>query len=79
MKAVAIMTPEPKYFATKKARLRNFEVPKLRAKTGNTAPNIEPTIITKMDDIRKPMRPSYSFPVSQEGVAPVSGSRTRRV
>ena len=65
MKAVATITPEPKYFAMKKAQAGTPNPFRLAAKTGNQVPRNDPIIITKMDDIRVPMRPSYSLPGSQ--------------
>src|SRR4051812_9026639 len=66
MKVVAMMTPDPKYLAMKKHHLGNPpSLPKRRANTGNTAPNMEPTMITKMEEMRSPMRPSNSLPGSQ--------------
>lgn len=58
MKAVATMTPDPKYFAMKNTQL-GIPIPWCRrAKIGKTAPSVEPTKITKMADIRSPIRPS---------------------
>jgi len=75
IKAVAMITPDPKNFATKKIQPGNpLFLLQRRAKTGKRAPNEEPIKMTKMDDIRKPMRPSNSLPVSQ-----ASPSRFKRV
>lgn len=69
MNAVATITPEPKYFAMKKAH-DGTPTPRCRAaNTGNHVPKNDPTRITKMDDIRKPKRPSNSLPVSHVGTA----------
>jgi hypothetical protein len=69
MNAVAIMTPDAKNFATKKAHEGNRFLPgdfgSLLAQTGNTAAIVEPTKITKTAEIRSPNRPSYSLPSSQ--------------
>jgi hypothetical protein len=78
MKAVAIMTPDPKYFVTKNTQDGILEPPNRFAKMGKTAPKIEQTNITNTDDIRTPIRPSYSFPASQGGGGSAS-SRARRV
>jgi hypothetical protein len=65
MKAVATMTPEPKYFAMKKAHVGTPAPGCLAAKTGNHVPRKDPTRITKMDEMRTPMRPSKSFSEGQ--------------
>ena len=65
MKAVATMTPEPKYFAMKKAHEGTPAPGCLAAKTGNHVPRKDPTRITKMDEMRTPTRPSKSFSVGQ--------------
>ena len=77
MKAVAIITPEPKYFAIKKVSLGTCMRFVLARTTGNSAPCIcqyvlnmyvwrsipknDPNPITNMDDILSPNRPSYPF------------------
>lgn len=61
-KAVATMTPEPKYLATKKIQLGTPKPLFFAAKTGNKAPREEPTRMTKMEEILSPSRPSNSFP-----------------
>lgn len=58
MKAVATMTPEPKYFATKNDQFGAPTLGCLTAKTGKHAPSSEPMRMTKMDEIRRAMRPS---------------------
>jgi hypothetical protein len=65
MKAVATMTPEPKYFAMKKAHEGTPAPGCLAAKTGNHVPRKDPTRMTKMDEMRTPMRPSKSFSEGQ--------------
>ena len=65
MKAVATMTPDPKYFAMKKAHEGTPAPGCLAAKTGNHVPRKDPTRITKMDEMRTPTRPSKSFSVGQ--------------
>ena len=87
MNAVAIMTPEPKYFATKNAQ-SGRPTPRCRlAYTGNAAPafvsdqavevpkdgmlripNNEPNSMTKMAEMRRPIRPSKSFSEVHAGV-----------
>lgn len=64
MKAVAMMTPEPKYFAMKKAVLGTCMRLDLASTMGTTAPRRLPTRMTKMELMRRPRRPSYSLPVS---------------
>ncbi|XMA15735.1 hypothetical protein WAI453_008526 [Rhynchosporium graminicola] len=59
------MTPEPKYFAMKKATggtCMRFDLPYNR----ESIPSIDPNPITKMEETRIPKRPSYSFPLSQD-------------
>jgi hypothetical protein len=58
MKAVATMTPEPKYLAMKKAQsgIRNQGF--CFAKTGKVAPSVDPNQIMKIEAIRNPNRPS---------------------
>lgn len=65
MKAVAMMTPEPKYFAMKKAVLGTCIRLDLASTMGTTAPRRLPIRITKMELMRRPRRPSYSLPVSE--------------
>jgi len=80
MNAVAIITPDPKYFVMKKAkggtRMRFvraaaigskapiFELALLWAAITRLLclPSIDPRPMTKIEDIRRPKRPSYSFP-----------------
>lgn len=64
MKAVAMMTPEPKYFAMKKAVLGTCMRLDLASTMGTTAPRRLPIKMTKMELMRRPRRPSYSLPVS---------------
>lgn len=68
MKAVATITPEPKYLATKNAHAGTPMPFLLAAKTGNHVPRKLPTRMTKMAEMRVPMRPSYPFPVSQAAI-----------
>ena len=75
MKAVVTITPEPKYLAMKKAHAGTPIPCRLAAKTGNHVPRKLPTRITKMDDMRVPMRPSYSFPGSQVDIVAVMVDR----
>lgn len=63
MKAVAMMTPEPKYFAMKKAVLGTCMRLDLASTMGTTAPKRLPTRMTKMELMRSPRWPSYSLPV----------------
>lgn len=80
MKAVATMTPEPKYLARKKAHCGTPRPCLLEANTGNHVPNQAPTRITKIAEIRTPRRPLYSFPVSHAGGASgVSGATSEEV
>jgi len=58
MKAVAIITPEPKYFVMKKANGGTFMRFVLAAAIGSNAPNIDPIPITNIEDILTPIRPS---------------------
>lgn len=80
MKAVAMMTPEPKYLAMKKADLGTRIDFERAARTGKSAPvcvlvcaswlrhvseggmgdipHIDPKPMTKMEEMRRPMRPS---------------------
>lgn len=62
MKAVATMTPEPKYLAMKKAHSGTPMPLCLPAYTGKTAPIADPTMMTKMEEMRRPIRPSNSLP-----------------
>jgi hypothetical protein len=59
------MTPDPKYFAMKKAQEGTPTPGFLAAKTGNHVPRKDPTRMTKMDEMRTPMRPSKSLSVGQ--------------
>jgi hypothetical protein len=73
------MTPEPKYFAMKKAHVGTPAPGCLAAKTGNHVPRKDPTRITKMDEMRTPMRPSKSFSEGQADIVGyVAQSRTGR-
>lgn len=65
MKAVATMTPEPKYLAMKKAHSGTPMPLCLPAYTGKTAPIADPTMMTKMEEMRRPIRPSNSLPLAQ--------------
>jgi hypothetical protein len=65
MNAVARITPDPKYFAMKKAQEGTPTPGFLAAKTGNHVPRKDPTRMTKMDEMRTPMRPSKSLSVRQ--------------
>lgn len=65
MNAVARMTPEPKYLAMKKAQDGTPTPGFLAAKTGNHVPRNDPTRMTKMAEMRMPMRPSKSLSVGQ--------------
>ncbi len=67
MKPVAMITPEPKYFATKNASFGTPTLGRLEANVGNHAPKKDPTKITKIADMRRPKRPSNSFSVAQVG------------
>lgn len=58
MKAVAMMTPEPKYLATKKAILGTRMRSERASMMGTTAPRNEPIIMTKMLDMRRFNLPS---------------------
>lgn len=69
MKAVATMTPEPKYLAMKKAHDGTPTPWCLAAKTGNHVPRKDPTRMTKMAEMRTPMRPSKSLSVGQSAMA----------
>jgi hypothetical protein len=69
MKAVATMTPEPKYLAMKKAHEGTPAPGCLAAKTGNHEPRKDPTRMTKIDEMRTPMRPSKSFSEGQSDMA----------
>lgn len=72
MKAVVTMTPEPKYLAMKNAQA-GTPIPLRRdAKTGNQVPRKLPTKMTKTEEMRVPMGPSYSFPSSQVDIVAVS-------
>lgn len=64
--AVAMMTPDPKYFAMKKTQFGTSLCLLRFAITGKTAPKVDATRMTKMDEMRTPMRPSYSLEPSQE-------------
>lgn len=64
MKAVAMMTPEPKYFATKKAVLGTRMRLDRASTIGTTAPRRLPTRMTKMELMRRPRLPLYSLPES---------------
>lgn len=59
------MTPDPKYFAMKKAQEGTPTPGFLAAKTGNHVPRNDPTRITKMAEMRIPMRPLNSLSVGQ--------------
>jgi hypothetical protein len=41
-------------------------------------PKLDVTMMTKIADTRRPMRPSYSLPVEQAGTGPSSSSLGRR-
>ena len=73
MKAVARMTPDPKYFAMKNAQEGTPTPGFLAAKTGNQVPRNDPTRMTKMAEMRMPMRPSNSLSVGQSDMVAVSG------
>lgn len=64
MKAVAMMTPEPKYFAMKKAVLGTRIRLDLASAMGTTAPRRLPMRMTKMELMRRPKPPLYSLPES---------------
>lgn len=64
MKAVAMMTPEPKYFAMKKAVLGTRMRLDLASAMGTTAPKRLPMRMTKMELMRRPRPPLYSLPES---------------
>ena len=80
MKAVAMMTPDPKYLAPKKTHdgtsfesLRFAKVGKMapgcyeyksalsRSRTNYRLPKRDPAMMTKMAEMRTPIRPSYEF------------------
>ena len=63
MNAVATMTPDPKYLATKNAHAGTPTPLCLAANTGNHAPRNEPMNITKMADILIPNLPLCPFPL----------------
>jgi hypothetical protein len=65
MKAVAIMTPEPKYFATKNAIGGTCIFFVLAAAIGSSTPKNEPNPMMKMVDIRSPKSELwYPLPLS---------------
>ena len=72
MKAVARMTPDPKYLAMKNAQEGTPTPGFLAAKTGNHVPRNDPTRITKMAEMRMPMRPSKSLSVGQSDMVALS-------
>lgn len=80
MKAVAMMTPEPKYLMMKKKIWGTRTRDCFLKKRGIRQPMNEPKKMTKIADMRKPMRPSYSLPASQSIVTVnASGSRLERM
>jgi len=79
MNAVARMTPDPKYLAMKKAQEGTPTPGFLAAKTGNHVPRKDPTRMTKMAEMRMPMRPSKSLSVGQSDMIAFSESYWRGV
>ena len=76
MNAVAIITPEPKYFAAKKPFSSSGLLPAaLFVITGNNAPKRLPMRMTNIDDMRGPMLPLKSFPAVQWPRVPSKGTR----
>ena len=66
MKAVAMMTPEPKYLAAKKHfAISLLLIPRCRVQVGKTAPTSDPTRMTKIEEMRTPISPLKSLPLSQ--------------
>merc|ERR1712169_114651 len=77
MKAVAMITPEPKYLQKKKTHSGIFKPACRFAKMGKVAPIEEVIQIINRAATRRPMRPSYAFPVSQVGATSCSCRATR--
>lgn len=69
MNAVATITPDPKYLATKDAHDGNLTRSRRVANTGSQAPNMEPTKMTKIALIRTRIPPLYPVSVSQIDIA----------
>lgn len=69
--AVARITPDPKYLATKKIRsgtFTSFALRLLAAYTGTMAPSAESTSMTKMELMRRLICPSKLLPSEQDGI-----------
>lgn len=62
-----MITPEPKYFATKNASFGTPTLGRLETNVGNQAPKNDPANITKIAYMRRPKRPSNSFSIAQVG------------
>lgn len=68
MNAVATITPEPKYLEIKRIH-EGIPTPlRLAANTGNHVPKKEPIRITKIAEMRTPMRPSKSLSVGHSDI-----------
>lgn len=76
--AVATMTPDPKYLQIKKTHSGTLSPLCRFAKMGKVAPIEEVTQMMKRAATRRPMRPSYSLPVSQAGLVSASSCRAIR-
>lgn len=75
MNAVAMMTPDPKNFATKNIHDGTPTPRCLAAKTGNHVPRNEPISMTKMEETRTPRRPLNSLLVGQSDIATRRGGK----
>ena len=82
MNAVAMITPDPKNFATKNIHggilLFFDDRGSFRAQTGKTAPSVEPTRITKTAEMRMDRHDVLMWPAQRNAVKVTFGSNTVR-
>ena len=75
IKAVAMITPDPKYFAAKKHfAISLLLIPRRRVQVGKAAPMSDPTRMTKIEEMRTPMLPLKSLPSLQWPGLPARGT-----